>query len=144
MNIKDDRQSFEETVLSFQEFLRSQGLNQSLLWLTGKQIVGHKCRFWLYRPQDLRCSESSMRFFEETRSGDWNLAICALTQFKDHTLAYVERGHGKSRMLNLSIITTNAWSYRFVDSKTLWLLIRIYCGLRGLAPFLKFTRMTPG
>jgi hypothetical protein len=83
-----------------------------------------------------------MEFFEKSRNGDWNLAIVALTQFKNQTLAYVVRGQGESRMLNLSIHTTSEWNFRFVHSKVLWLLVCIYCRLRGLAPLLKYTDMT--
>lgn len=144
LNQKDDRVSFDEALVTFEQFLSSQDLHTSLLWLTRNRITGHKGHFWIYRPEELSSADPSKKYFEESRKANWNLAICAFTQFKNFTLAYVERGRGESRMLNLSIHTTKEWNYHFVQSKAWWMLIRIYCHLRGLTPFLKYTDMPPG
>jgi hypothetical protein len=139
---KDDRVPFEEAVGHFQSFLSSENWSPSLLWLSSDRITGHKRNYWIFRPEELDSSDASRTYYEETRKEDWNLAIVAFAPYKNFTLAFVDRGPGKSRMMNLQIDMTES-NYHFVHSKIYWQLIRILCLLRGKSPFLNCTGMTP-
>jgi hypothetical protein len=136
----ETRPPFDEAVQRFTEFLGSQGWSRSLLWLSRDRLAGHRCDYWVYRPGDLSCQGPARGWYEEAREGDWNLRIDGFAQYDGHTLAIVERGPGKSRMLNFGIVTSGV-NLQVVQSSFLWSLRCVLCRIRGVSPMLLHTDM---
>lgn len=131
----DARLPFDEAVTSFVAFVGAQGWSRSLLWLSRDRLTGHQCDYWTYRPEELQCSTVARRWYEESRKDDWNFRIYGFAQYDGFTLAIVERGPGKSRMLNFGVVTGEV-RLHVVRSVFSWGLRRALCRLRGESPML--------
>jgi hypothetical protein len=136
----DARLPFDEAVTSFATFLDAQGWSSSLLWLSRDRLTGHRCDYWTYRPEELHCAEAARRWYEESCKDDWNLRLDGFAQYDGFTLAIVERGPGKSRMLNFGVITGEI-RLHVVRSALSWGLRRAVCRIRGESPMLLHTDM---
>ena len=131
---------FDEAVKRFTEFLGTQGWSRSLLWLSRDRLAGHRCDYWIFRPDELRCAAAARRWYEDARKDDWNLRIDGFAQHDGCTLTIVERGPGKSRMLNFGIFTSEVRLHE-VRSLFSWGLRRAVCRIRGVSPMLLHTNM---
>lgn len=136
----DARLPFDEAVTSFAEFLGAQGWSSSLLWLSRDRLAGHRCDYWIYRPEELQCATAARRWYEESRKNDWNLRIDGFAQYDGCTLTIIERGPGKGRMLSFGIVTGGV-RLHVVRSLFSWGLRRVVCRARGESPMLRHTDM---
>jgi hypothetical protein len=139
----DARIPFDKALPAFKEFLGSQGWSTSLLWLSRDRITGRMRRYWVLRPEDLQSAATASRWYEDARKEDWNLRIDGFAQHQDFTLAYVERGPGRSRSLNFGVLTSEV-KLHAVHSAPWWRMLRGVCRLRGESPMLLHTGMPPG
>jgi hypothetical protein len=136
----DARIPFDEALPVFREFLCSQGWSTSLLWLSRDRVTGLPREYWIYRPEDLQNVAVARRWYEDARKENWNLRIDGFAQHHNSTLAYVERGPGRSRALNFGVATDEV-RLHVVRSASWWKVRRAVCRLRGESPILLHTEM---
>jgi hypothetical protein len=137
----DIRTSFDEAVTSFREFLRSQGWSDDLCWLARERLTGHRCRYWVLRPEELTSDSASRRFYEAARQGSGSIRLDGLAQVNGKTLCYVENYGGGSKMLNFGV-RQGPLEMKTVSSTFRWALLVIMNWIRGESPFLKETDIT--
>ena len=101
--MKNCRCPFDEAVESFKGFLKSQNWSTELLWLSRDRIVSKGREFFVFRPKELTSDKASRTYYEELRKTESNIHIDGLGQLENHTLAYVSKEGGESRLLNFSI-----------------------------------------
>ena len=139
--MNDARTNFDAAVATFRGFLRSQGWSEDLIWLTRDRITGHRCQYWLLRPDELDASLSSRRFYESVLHGSCSIRIDALAQLNGKTLCYVENYGGDSKSLNFGIWQCHR-NVKVIQSSFCWSLLSFANKIRGESPFLKQVQMT--
>lgn len=137
----DARTDFDGAVTTFRNFLRSQGWSDRLLWLSREHVTGHRCKYWILKPNELDSDVASRRFYESTRRGSGSIRIDALSEIEGKTVCYVENYGGDSRMLNFGIWTGHH-EVKVVRSAFRWATIEVLNRLRGESPFLRHVQMT--
>jgi len=137
----DARTDFDGAVTTFRNFLRSQGWSDRLLWLSREHVTGHRCKYWILKPDELDSDVASRRFYESTRRGSGSIRIDALSEIEGKTVCYVENYGGDSRMLNFGIWTGHH-EVKVVRSAFRWTMLHVLNRLRGENPFLRHVQMT--
>ncbi len=139
--MNDIRTKFDEALDEFRKFLKSQGWSNEILWLSSDRITGHRCTFWVYRPENLTSSAISRRFYEKILKTSSSIRIDALAVLDQKTLAYVEDWGGVGRFLNFGI-RESPKQIKVVNSNLYWWLIKTLNYIRGETPLLKDIIMT--
>lgn len=135
------RPPFDEAVQTLKAFLRAQGHNDHLLWLTRDRITGFRNHFWIYRPVELHSEQASRDYYESIRSTPTSIRVDVLGEIDSHSLTYVQDFGGDGGHLNFGI-STGPLTITSVSNPILWLWLRMYTAIRGISPFLKCTQMT--
>ena len=137
----DDRLPFDEAQKHFRAFLRSQGWPDAVLWLSRERIVGHRRRFWVFRPQELESTDASRAFYENARRTASSIRLDAVAQLGGRSLAFVLDYGGPRRMLNLGV-ATEPWDVRPVSSRLAWMILQVASRVWDSTPFLRTERIT--
>jgi hypothetical protein len=140
--MSDIRIPFKDAVVAFRGFLREQGWSDQILWLTRDRMTGHRTRYWLFRPEECNTQLSTLDFYNAILSTTSSIRMDGFCQWQGATLAYVQEYGGQSMLLNYGILTGER-TIHTVSSPMTWIIIRGFNRLRGEAPFLRFTKMTP-
>jgi hypothetical protein len=131
----DTRMPFDDVLLAFGDFLKSQGWSKDVLWLSRDRITGHRTDYWVYRPDELKSAVSTRQWYEDSRKKNWNLQVEGIGQYNGSTLAFVARGPGQSRRLDFSALTSEH-RVHIVSSQLRWFVWRLVCKVRGESPAL--------
>lgn len=135
--MKDYRCPFDEALISFKRFLKSEGWNDDLLWLNREHITGHRRKFFIFRPLDLTDISESAEFYEEIRKTKFNIRIDAFCEFEDRTIAYVSKLDGESELLNMGCPMEKDVDVTFIKNRFLWKMALRGSERRGISPPIK-------
>lgn len=129
----DLRMPFDEALVSFKKFLRSQEISTDLIWLSRDRLSRNRKIWWVYRPADLTSADSSREFYESVRLAPSSIRIDGHPFTSDLTFAWVEDYGGPSKLLNFGLLTPiNNFEIQVVQSRISWHYICLRNGLKNL------------
>ena len=139
---KDIRTPFEEALISFRSFLKSQSVSTNLLWLSKDRFSQYGKVWWVFRPAELENPDSSRRFYESVRLTSSSIRLDGYPFTSEHTFTWVEDYGGPSKLLNYGLVTSS-YEIRVIESRLIWRCICIWNRLRDIQYRSFFRNITP-
>lgn len=116
------RPHFDDAVEAFKDFLYSQQWSPNLLWLSKNRLIGHKRKYWIFRPEELTSDSNSRALYESAWNTKKSIRLDGFCQINGRSLVYVEDYGGDSGLLNYGISLADH-QIMTVQSKIKWIFL---------------------